>query len=48
MASEVIYLLLVRILQCSLFFNFFKKNNDNNNDSGGNNYLVREFIQSVK
>ena len=48
-ASEVISLLLVRILQCSLsFFFFFFKNNDNNNDSGGNNYLVREFIQSVK
>ena len=43
-ASEVISLLLVRILQCSLFFFL---NNDNNNDSGGNNYLVREFIQSV-
>ena len=43
-ASEVISLLLVRILQCSFFF----LNNDNNNDSGGNNYLVREFIQSVK
>ena len=43
MASEVISLLLVRILQCSLFFF-----NDNNNDSGGNNYLGREFIQSVK
>ena len=47
MASEVISLLLVRILQCSLFF-FFFLNNDNNNDSGGSNYLVREFIQSVK
>ena len=50
-ASEVISLLLVRILQCSflffLFFIFFL-NNDNNNDSGGNNYLVKEFIQSVK
>ena len=27
---------------------FFLLNNDNNNDSGGSNYLVREFIQSVK
>ena len=26
----------------------FFLNNDNNNDSGGSNYLVREFIQSVK
>ena len=41
-ASEVISLLLVRILQC------FFLNNDNNNDSGSNNYLRREFIQSVK
>ena len=49
MASKVISLLLVRILQCSLFsFFFFFLNNDNNNDSGGNNYLGREFIQSVK
>ena len=48
MASEVISLLLVRILQCSLFFFLFFLNNDNNNDSGGSNYLVREFIQSVK
>ena len=40
-ASEVISLLLVRILQCSLFFLL---NNDNNNDSGSNNYLGREFI----
>ena len=39
------YFPFVRILQCSLFK---KKNNDKNNDSGGNNYLVREFIQSVK
>ena len=40
-ASEVISLLLVRILQGSFF-----KNNNNNNDSDSNNYPGRAFIQS--
>ena len=45
-APKVIYLLLVKILQCFLFLFF---NNDNNNDNGNNNnYLGGEFIHSVK
>ena len=40
MVSEVISLLLVKLLQCFLLF---FKNNDNHNYSGNNNYLRREF-----